>query len=196
MKRITLLAITTASASALALPALAGNLQAPKPEPQVAAPAPVAVAPMMTSDWSGGYVGLGFGYNKAKTSPDVGSGASGIGGVYGGYNYQFGKWVVGGEVGVNKMHSGYGADTLKTTYDAKLRGGYDLGSSMVYGTVGASHSEHVHGVGKLIGVGMDYKLNEHMIVGAEADYTLYNNGVAPGTDLKDTSLMARVTFKF
>jgi outer membrane immunogenic protein len=194
MKRMTLLAVTAASATAIALPALAGNLKAPAPEPQVMPPAPTPV-PMATSDWTGGYVGLGLGYDKAKSSPGT-SGSSGIGSLYGGYNYDFGKFVVGGELGMSRMHAGYGAGTLQTTYQAKLKGGMDLGRTMVYGALGAAHAEHVHGVGKLIGVGLDYRLTDNILVGAEADYTLYNNGVAAGTDLKNTSLQARVSFKF
>lgn len=192
MKRIHLLAVATSAATVFAVPAFAGNLKAPTPEPPVTTPAPV---PVMTSDWTGGYVGLGLGYDKAKSSPGS-SGSSGIGSLYGGYNYDFGKFVLGGELGVGKMHAGYGAGTLKTTYDAKLRAGMDLGQTLVYGALGASHAQHVHGVGKLIGVGLDYKLTDHILVGGEADYMMYSNGVAPGTDLKNTQLQARVTFKF
>lgn len=196
MKRITLLAVTTASAATLAIPAFAGSLAAPKMEPAVTAPAPVQTpAPVMTNDWTGGYVGLGLGYDKAKSSPGA-SGSSGVGSLFAGYNYDFGKFVLGGEVGASKMHANYGAGTLKQTYDAKLKGGVDMGRTMVYGALGATHAQNVHGVGKLIGVGLDYQLTHNIVVGGEADYTMYSNGVANGTDLKNTQLQARVMFKF
>lgn len=196
MTRKIIVALATTAAAGFALPALAGNLKAPAPEPQVTAPAPVAPAPVMNGDWTGAYVGLGVGYDHAKSSPDVGSGSSGVGSIFGGYNYDFGKFVAGGEIGASKMHAGFGPNTLTSSYDAKLKGGMDLGRTMVYGAVGAVHGEHVHGVGKLIGVGLDYKLTDNILVGGEADYTQFNNGVASGTDLKNTSLQARVSFKF
>ncbi len=197
MKRNLIVALATTSAVAFAIPAFAGNLKAPQPEAPVAVPAaaPVQAAPI-GSDWTGAYVGLGLGYNHASTSPDVGSGTSGIGSVFGGYNYDFGKFVVGGELGMGRSHTGYGSGTMKTSYDAKVKGGVDLGRTMVYGALGAAHTDGVHGVGKLIGVGMDYKLTDNVLVGGEADYVGYSNGVAPGTDLRNTQLQARVAFKF
>lgn len=196
MKRILQIALAAGLGSAFAVPALAGNLTQPKPEPQVApAPAPVVTAPA-PADWTGGYAGVGLGYSKAKTSPDVGSGSSGIGSLYGGYNKQFGNFVVGGEVGLNKAHSNYGTGTLKTSYDAKLRGGYATGKTLIYGALGAAHADSVHGVGKMVGLGVDYKLTDKVVVGGEADYTAYKNGVASGTDLKNTTVQARVSFLF
>lgn len=194
MKRIMHIALATATASAFALPALAGNLRAPQPEPEVT-PAPVAVAPApVVGDWTGGYAGVGLGWDQAKS--DAHKGTSGIGSVFAGYDYDFGKFVLGGELGANKSHASYGTGTLKTSYDAKVRGGVDLGKTLVYGALGAAHADGVHGVGKLIGVGVDYKLTDRILVGGEADYTQYNNGAGAGNDLKNTTLEARVSFKF
>ena len=196
MTRKLIAALAATAAAGLAVPAFAGNLSQPKVEAPVAQPAPVAAAPMMTGDWTGAYAGLSMGYNHATTSPSIGSGSSGQAGIFGGYNYQFGRYVVGGEVGVNKAHANWGGNTLKTSYDAKLRGGVDLGKAMVYGTVGAKHAQDVHGVGTILGAGVDYKLTDRIILGGEADFTRWNNADNAGTDLKDTTLTARVAFKF
>jgi opacity protein-like surface antigen len=196
MKLLTLVAVATTAASGFALPALAGNMTQPTVEAPVATPAPVQQVQMANGDWTGGYVGFGLGYDKATTSPDIGSGKSGMASIYGGYNYDFGKFVLGGEIAANKAHAGWGADTLKTTYDAKLRGGVDLGKTLVYATVGGEHANGVHGVGTLLGAGVDYKLTDRIILGGEADFTKFNNADNAGTDLKNTTLTARVAFKF
>jgi opacity protein-like surface antigen len=193
MKLLTLVALAT---TGFALPALAGSLQQPAPEAQVAVPAPMAPAPMASGDWTGGYVGFGLGYDHANTKPDIGKGSSGLGSLFGGYNYDFGRFVLGGEVSANKSHANWGGNTLKTTYDAKLRGGVDLGKTLVYATVGGEHADGVHGVGTLVGAGVDYKLTDRIILGSELDYTKYGNADKAGTDLKNTTLTARVAFKF
>ena len=104
--------------------------------------------------------------------------------------------MLGGELSANKAHANWGADTVKSTYDAKLRGGIDLGKTLVYATVGGEHADGVHGVGTLVGAGIDYKLTDRIILGGEADYTKFNNADNAGTDLKNTTLTARVAFKF
>lgn len=196
MKVFTLVALATTAATGFALPALAGNMTQPTVEAPVATPAPVQQVQMANGDWTGGYVGVGVGYDKATTAPDIGSGSSGTGSIFGGYNYDFGKFVLGGEVAANRAHANWGAGTVKSTYDAKLRGGVDLGKTLVYATVGGEHAQGVRGVGTLIGAGVDYKLTDRMILGGELDYTKFNNADSAGTDLKNTTLTARVAFKF
>ncbi|MBI1217843.1 MAG: outer membrane beta-barrel protein [Rhodobacteraceae bacterium] len=196
MKVFTLVAVATTAATGFALPALAGSMQQPTVEAPVAVPVQPAPVQMSNGDWTGAYVGMGLGYDHASTSPDIGSGSSGLGSVFAGYNYDFGKFVLGGEVAANKAHANWGGDTLKSTYDAKLRGGVDLGKTMVYATVGGEHADGVHGIGTMVGAGVDYKLTDRVIVGGEAGYTKYNNADGAGTDLKNTTLTARVAFKF
>lgn len=194
MKRIMHLAIAATAASALAVPAFAGNLTAPKTEPQVMAPPAAAPAPAMpTSNWTGGYVGVGLGYDSAN-GPQTGN--SGVGSVFAGYNYDFGKFVLGGEIGANKAHAGWGPHTLTNSYDAKIKGGVDMGRTLVYGAVGAEHADNVHGTAPLIGVGVDYKLTENILVGGEADYTHFKNADNAGNSLNNTRLEARVSFRF
>ncbi|MDE3081354.1 MAG: outer membrane beta-barrel protein [Paracoccaceae bacterium] len=195
MKRIMHLALAATAASALAVPAFAGNLAAPKVEPQVAAPAAAAPAPaaMPAGDWTGGYVGVGLGYDSAN-GPKTGN--SGVGSVFAGYNYDFGKFVLGGEIGANKAHAGWGPNTLTTSYDAKLKGGVGMGRTLFYGAVGAEHADNVHGTAPLIGIGVDYKLTDKILVGGEADYTHFKNADNAGNSLNNTRIQARVSFRF
>lgn len=68
--------------------------------------APVPV-PASALDWSGFYVGADMGYSMGSTEINVGdvfvydgTGSQGArGGVFAGYNFQFGDWVTGFEVG-------------------------------------------------------------------------------------------------
>ena len=196
MKRIRHLAIVATAASAFAVPAFAGNLAAPQTEPPVAAPAAPTPAPVVApvTDWTGPYVGLGLGYINAN-GPQTGD--SGQGSLFAGYNYDFGNFILGGEVGVNQADANWGGtNKLQTSYDAKVKGGVGFGRTMVYGTVGAQWADHVHGTGTLVGIGADYKLTDSILVGGEADYTHYGNADNAGNSLNNTTLMARVAFKF
>ena len=196
MRKNTFIALATvASASMLTIPAFAGSLAAPAAEP-VVTPAPV-VAAAPAFNWTGAYVGADLGYNHAKPCE---SGSSGAGGVFAGYNYDFGQWVLGSEVSYNKTHSGVSKGYVSSTSNVKVRGGYDFGRTLVYGTTGYSHAELKDnggddGNGWLIGAGVDYAITDHLIAGGEVDYAKYHNEVNDNK-LKDTQVVARISYKF
>lgn len=204
MRQPSTIAIAAALTTALAMPAVAGSLKPPVMEPEVAAPAPAPVAPPPASyDWTGAYVGGNLGYDHAGTSPNIGSGSSGLGGVYAGYNYDMGNFVLGGELGADKMHAGTGGGShLSSTVTAKLRAGYDMGRTLLYAAVGAQHANgningaKIRGTGALVGIGFDHALTNNWSVGAEADYTRYKNADGVGTKLNNSTVVARVSYRF
>lgn len=197
MKRIvTLTAAATATAALLGAPAFAGGLSEPVVEAPVATPAPVPMpTPVAVSDWTGGYAGLSLG--TAKIDADGDDDSSGTYGLFAGYGYDFGQFVLGGEYeyqGIDDLNvSGVDVDN---TQRLKLRGGYDAGPALLYVTAGAERADTSTGDvdGRFAGVGVDYKLTEQFAVGAE--YLAHDYDEVNGVDADGDSFALRGSFRF
>jgi outer membrane immunogenic protein len=201
---------------AVALSALAiGSIAASAADMAVKA-RPVVVEP--ATNWSGFYIGGEVGWADARQSADVvalpspgfgapaipGAGLAGfgylptsyglnrdnvIGGVYAGYNWQFGRSVLGIEGDINGLGNRSGSSTVvltptfpgaspnvtssiqvssRNTWLATLRGrlGYTWDKLMIYGTGGAAFTQ----------TNYDINLN----AGAAIPSNLGNNGVSSG----------------
>lgn len=198
---------TTAMATALAgfagLPALAGGMSQPVAEPMVApAPAPVVMAP--NGDWTGLYVGgqLGFGDVGSSTGALDGDGMTG--GLMAGYRRDFGQFVAGVEANYDwaNIDLGAGTDSLDNITRLKLIGGYDMGQTLVYGTVAAVGAEatvagaSLNDTGWGAGIGVDYALTDQMTLGAEVMEHRFSNFAGTGVDLDATTVNARIGFRF
>ncbi|WP_304619498.1 outer membrane protein [Paracoccus sediminilitoris] len=192
--------VTAAIASLIAAGAAnAGGYTAP-----VVEAAPVEVAPVVTmdaSDWSGFYAGLQYGQGEATASLDGEETDTDFDayGVHGGYNHDFGKYVLGGELDYNKVdldNDGGDADLTRL----RARAGYDLGRFLPYVTLGAAH---ISGDGDLsetdvtYGIGADYKVTEMFTVGAEytkQDFSDVDN--VDGLDLDTDMVQVRASYHF
>lgn len=145
---------TSALALIAATPLLAGNLEAPAVE------APVVF--QTQSDWTGGYAGVNG--TVAYTGGTAYFGA----GVQGGYLYDMGDYVVGGEGSFDYVFSpstGYiaGADAIL---------GYDGGDVMPFVTVGASYvSPGRFGVSG--GAGLAVKATDNLLLTARYRYSYF-----------------------
>ena len=154
------------------------------------APTPVAV----TGDWTGGYVGgsLGYGdWDLGATNADGGNL-----GAFAGYDYDFGSYVLGGEVQYLGNDVDLGGTSLDGVTRVKARAGYDAGPALLYATAGYGHGETAAGSsdGYVAGFGMDYKFDNGVAVGAEY---LYNDfGSVGGNDLTGNTIEARVSYRF
>jgi opacity protein-like surface antigen len=162
-------------ASAAAAPALAGGFAEPVATPVVA---PVAVTPVVVApsgEWTGGYVGAQLGFGDF-TDNDVEPTLEGNGATFGlnaGYNRDFGRFVLGGEVQFDG--TGIEADNeledvteeVDSVFRAGVRAGYDAGRFLPYVTGGyASASvsfdtalgdfDDGTSTGSYLGVGVDY----------------------------------------
>lgn len=146
--------------------AFAGTLADPIVE---TAPAP-AVTPVITgTDWTGAYGGLNLGYGDVDATGDL-DGDDVTYGVHFGYDYDFGDYVLGAEIEYDDadIDLGSGVNTESVTR-LKMRAGYDLGRTLVYGTAGAAYLESSVGdqTGAFIGVGAAYQATDSITVGAE-----------------------------
>lgn len=178
-----LLALTSLMALALATPGLAGGPVTVDPEP-----APTPPAAPAAFDWSGPYVGLGYGGTSGDF--DVGpldfppipanlrplSNGSALS-LYAGYLYQRGSLVYGGELAISEL-----ADTrtpmgvneeVGQIIDLKGRAGFAGDRVLVYGVLGYSSiawdspGEPFTETGPSFGFGIDYAASDRLMVGLE-----------------------------
>ncbi len=178
--------------------AFAGSLAEPMVEPVMTAPAPAPVN--MGGDWTGFYTGLQLGYADAN-GPGALDGNNGTYGFHAGYDYDFGRFVMGGELDYDKtdIDLNNGAANIDSVARAKIKGGYDLGNTLIYATGGYARADTSFGNedGAFYGLGMDYKITEQYTVGAELLQHKFNdvNNVA-GDDLDATTFTVRGSYRF
>ena len=198
MKRILLGAVAMI---VFAAPAAAADLQA-RPRPYTKAPA--YTAPEVVYNWTGFYIGGHLGGAFAGNNSLEGSGGRFLGGVQGGFDYQFApNWVVGAEAQyswlANNNNNGvlFPGGTLVTTNNDQLgsvtgRLGYTWGPALLYAKGGYAFRDNnnigvtVAGVpqpfttngrhqdGYTVGAGLEYMFAPNW--SAKAEYQYYNFG--------------------
>lgn len=190
-------------AGLLAAPAFAGSLDQPVTEPAIEAVP--QIAPVNTGgDWTGAYAGVQLGFGKVTSTGTALEGQGALGGVHAGYNHDFGKLVLGGEVDWDKAKADLssGAGTLESIARLKLKAGADLGRVMVYGTAGVAQANATVGgaslsdTGVFGGLGLDYALSDKWVVGGEVLRHNFGNFDSSGIDLNATTVTARASLKF
>jgi len=196
MKSVTKLAVASATAAALAGPALAGDIQATPAEPVVVAPVPVQT---YGGDWTGGYFGLNLGNINVDTNVAGVDGDDFSYGVHGGYDYDFGRFVLGGEVEFDATDIDLaGAATVDSVARLKLRGGYDLGRTLLYVTGGAAEVDTSLGsdTGGFAGIGVTYMVTDRFYVGGEVLGHQFDDINGTGIDADATSVSVRGGVRF
>ncbi len=200
MKRTHKLMVLALSTSAMGSAAWAGNLTDSVVEAPVAQP--VYTSPVDTGgDWTGFYTGLQLGYADADSATGALDGSDTSYGFHAGYDYDFGKFVVGGELDYDKtdISLGGGAASIDSVARAKLRGGYDLGRTLVYGTAGYARADTSVGDedGAFYGIGMAYQVTDRYQVGAELlEHKFDDVGGVAGNDIDATTFTVRGSLRF
>ncbi len=179
------------------------------------APIPVTVAPPAEA-WTGFYVGAQIDF--IADGEDVGGGVDAefdgtLYGVFAGYRYDLGSFVVGAEIDYMVGSGDYtpivvGAApvTQDIDYDRLLRVGaevgYDLGQALVYGTAGYAGLEITtggatfDGDGFFYGIGVDYRVSQRITVGGELLQHEFNDFVVPDNDLSALTVGLNVAYNF
>jgi opacity protein-like surface antigen len=194
MKRFLL---STAVLATAATATYAGSADPAPVDPIIVEPVTVAPAPM-GGDWTGAYGGLSFGNLSADADGGLDD-SEGVYGVYGGYDYDFGQFVIGGELdyqtGEDIQLGGIEVDDILR---AKVRGGYDLGRTLVYGTLGAAQLNTNIGddTGLVGGLGVEYKVTEQFTVGGEYLAHRFDDFDDTGVDVDADTVSIRGSFRF
>lgn len=195
MKLIT----STLALTMLAVPAVAGSA-----DPAPADPVVTQAAPSFASgrDWTGAYGGLSLGYGDFEGGAGQ-NGDGAIGGLFAGYDWDLGDWVVGGAVEYQGLDANFaGADGVEDLARLKFRAGYDLGDTLVYGALGASSADIDLGAGStseegyFVGVGAERFITDTLTLGGELTYDRFENVGAANTDVDGVSATARLAFRF
>lgn len=190
----------TLTALALIVPAplFAGSIAAPVQEPVVSTPAPVAAPVNLGGDWTGGYAGLNFGKMNATAEPGDFEGDDTFYGAHVGYDYDFGRFVVGGELDYSKTDLDIAGETIDNVTRLKLRTGYDLGRTMIYATAGGAKADTSIGDadGWLGGVGVEYMATDSISVGGEVLHHRFDDAADSGLDLEANTVALRASFRF
>ena len=183
-------------ATLVAVPALAGGLS-DYSAPVVAAPMAPAEPLSYGRDWTGGYVGAQVGYGGLDLDGDVigdddgdaelddiiNPNFEGDGFTYGlraGYDYDFGKAVVGGLLqydGANiELDDSDGE--LNRIGRAGLRLGYDAGNTLPYVAAGYAYADtddYGSSNGWFAGLGVETYVAENITVGGEVLYHQFDD---------------------
>jgi len=189
---LTLIAVTGLSAA----PAFAGSLETTTVEPVPVAPV-VPVAAPISGDWTGPYAGLSFGSLRAQSGNASRTG--GVYGIYGGYDYDFGDLVLGGELdfqtGGDFAIGGVDVDYITRL---KARMGFDAGNTLIYGTAGVARIDTSLGdaTGPVGGIGLEYKVNDFFTLGGEALTHTFKDIGGSGVDADGQTYSLRATFRF
>lgn len=195
MKRILSLAALSGLISG---PVLAGTLQDPVVDaPPVPAPVPAPV-PYMGGDWTGPYGGVQLG-NLDVDGTGAADGDDVSYGLHLGYDYDFGRFVLGGEVDYDFTDIDLGgAADVDSVARLKLRAGYDFGRTMAYLAVGAAQVDTSLGneTGEFYGIGVAYQINDRFTVGGEVLEHSFDDISGSGVDADATSVTLRGSFRF
>ena len=187
-------ATSVAVMSLMGTAAFAGNLSDPVVE-TVAAP---VFEPAPVEGWTGFYGGLNLGYADIDGT-GAADGDDGTYGVHMGYDYDFGRYVLGGELEYDKTDIDLnGAATADSVARVKVRGGYDLGRTLVYATAGMAKLDTNIGndTGGFAGIGVAYKVTDSFTVGGELLEHRFDDIGGSGVDADATTFNLRGSFRF
>ncbi|MCB4454150.1 outer membrane protein [Leisingera sp. McT4-56] len=184
----------TAIATVMGSAAFAGNLVEPVVEP---APAPAPVVINEGGDWTGFYLGGQVGQLDA----DASNGASGDDtsyGVHAGYNHDFGRFVLGGELDYDATDLDLSGETIDSVARAKVKAGYDFGKVLAYVTGGVAEADTSVGseTGDFYGVGLAYQVTDQWQIGGEVLEHDFDEFGDSGVGGDATSVSLRASFKF
>ncbi len=153
----------------------------------------------VAEDWTGAYAGFSFGYADVDGS----GGAGGSGASFGpliGYDYDFGSFVLGGELEYNRLNLDLGRSEgrLDSMSRLKLRGGYDFGSTLGYVVVGTARASTSgdSDTAAVYGIGVAYPLGDRFVISGEALRQDFDDIPESGGSLDSNVFNLRTTFRF
>ncbi|MDR9395584.1 MAG: outer membrane beta-barrel protein [Roseovarius sp.] len=191
------LAAAATAASVIALPAFAGSAEPATPDTPVSPAAPVIDA---SPDWTGFYTGVQLGFAEVDTDL-AGNDDDVIGGIVGGYDHDFGQWVVGGGLDYDfadiDLNASGGA--LEEVFRVKGRAGYKIGQGLLYATTGyawADTNSFGDDDGYFVGGGYEYRVSDQFSIGGEVLYHEFDDFGNLGSDVEATTVQLRGTFRF
>lgn len=173
----------------------------------IAALAATVPLPATTQDWSGPFVGAQLGYSDQEV--DGGgisfSGDGTVFGIFAGYDYDFGQFVLGGELEyvIGDYDITSVAPPSSTGFEsltrAKARLGYDTGQFLPYAVIGWGWLNTSGGTdfdGAVFGIGADFAVTSNVSAGLEILRHDLDDGSAGGFETDPVTVSARFSYRF
>lgn len=155
--------------------------------------------PATAEDWTGVYGGFSFGYTDAGGPGSLGGNDFNFG-PHIGYDYDFGRFVVGGELEYNyaNINLGAGGGDIDDISRLKLRGGYDFGSALGYVVLGAAraHTSGNSDNAAVYGIGVAYPITDRLVISGEALHHDFKDLNGASGDFGTNTFNLRTTFRF
>ena len=178
--------------------ASAGNLAEPIiPE----APAPIPAPVVVSNDWTGFYAGGSLGYADVTEESGAFDDTGTTYGLHAGYDYDFGSFVLGGELEVSGFDVSDGGIDVDSVARAKVRAGYDAGNVLPYLAAGVAQLNtgsalEADDTGVFYGAGVDYMLSDSLRVGGEVLQHEFDEFNGSALNLDATTASVRMSFQF
>jgi outer membrane immunogenic protein len=145
--------------------------------------------PLNMYSWAGPYVGANAGYATGDITNSIANPSGFAGGIQGGYNWQFGQWVVGGEADIqaNGANDTFAVWKFSNPWFGTLRGraGFAMNNILIYGTGGLAFgnvraealnlAESHTAAGWTLGAGAEVGITQNWSAKAEYLYVNLNN---------------------
>jgi outer membrane immunogenic protein len=145
--------------------------------------------PLNIYSWAGPYVGANIGYATGDITNSVASPSGVAGGIQGGYNWQFGQWLVGleGDIQASGANDTFAAWKFSNPWFGTLRGrgGFVMNNILIYGTGGLAFgnvraevlnlTENHSAAGWTLGAGAEIGITPNWSAKAEYLYVNLNN---------------------
>ena len=149
-------------------------------------------------DWTGAYAGIQLGYGDVDGTGSA-DGEDVLYGIHAGYDYDFGQFVLGGEIDYDFGDIDLdGAATVDSVGRFKIRGGYDFGKTLAYVTAGVAQVDTSLGDenGEFYGVGFSYRVTDQYTIGAEILDHSFDDIDGSGVDADATTFTIRGSLRF
>lgn len=161
----------------------------------VAASIAVPTFAQADDDWTGFYAGLQAGSSALKSNGATDTNP--ILGLHVGYDYDFGNYILGGELSYDGGAE-YTVDNTTSTSETvrlKVKGGHVFGRTLLYGTFGyANYKDDFYRLdGYSAGVGVSYRATDKITIGAEYLHDVFSR---TGDDLTADTITVRASYKF
>lgn len=188
-----------------AAPALAGDLSAIAAMPTPSAATREVPQPVLRGIWSGGYVGVQLSYANVLGSDSIFGDDRSTGGFYGlntGYRYDFGRYVLGGEITYDRTDVTFpDGSNVDNRLRAGVTAGYDLGRVLPYVSGGYASVSLTNNAddfeeeydGTFYGIGLVYQVTDHIMLGGEVASHRFD---ADGTDVDLTTFSGKISYRF
>jgi outer membrane immunogenic protein len=145
--------------------------------------------PLNMYSWAGPYVGANLGYATGDITSSAADPSGFTGGIQGGYNWQFGQWVVGleGDIQGSGASDTFAPWKFSNPWFGTLRGraGYAINNILIYGTGGLAFgnvraealnlTESHTAAGWTLGAGAEIGITQNWSAKAEYLYVNVNN---------------------